>query len=128
MSRSPLYAARHRLSAIIDRFGNDADVRRPDGTATKNKYGKVSDTDVTYSSVGTERVRVAYPDDNDHPAQAGVDGGRVSTDSPILVCKHDTIIQEGDRVHFSHDGRTFSVEERREYDTHVTFTATLVAP
>jgi len=126
MTRGSLYRARHTYSVIVERFGNEAEIRRPDGSASKNKYGKKSDTDVNYAPVGTEKMRVAYERLDDRPDQAGVDGGRVSTDNPYMVCRHDTEAQEGDRVHFSHDGRTFSLEERVVYDTHVEFTATLV--
>jgi len=116
---------RTTVSAIIYRTGNEATIRRPDGNATENRYGKVTDTDVTYSAQATERFRRIYQTESEPGSEQFVAGGRVSDEEPGIAARYNTVAQEGDRLLFE-DGNEYTLDSRVDRDTHVEFRTTLV--
>jgi len=116
---------RTTIASIIYRTGNEADILRPDGQATENRYGKVSDGDVNYTVEDTETFRRIYQSEVERGSEQLVIGGRLDDEEPRIAARHDTGAQEGDRLQFA-DGSTYSLESRIGRDTHVEFRTTLV--
>jgi hypothetical protein len=122
----PLFGGkRTHIAAILYRTGSDVDVLRPDGNATENRYGKVADSDVSYSSVASERARRIYLSETPRGAEQVVTGGRLNTEDPRIALMDDTVAKEGDRLRFP-DGQRYSLESRIDRDTHVEFRTTLI--
>lgn len=107
-----LFAARERTADVaLSRFGTEITIRRPDGTATLNEYGKIEDSDESYTQVATEFAVRWYRARDDYPGEATVDGGRVDTENPWLFLAADTQASEDDRVEFSDTGQVYVVDE-----------------
>lgn len=116
---SRLFTGRQRTADVmLSRFGTEVTIRRPDGTATLNEYGKVEDSDQTYNTVTTERAVRWYRARDDHPGEARVTGGRIDTENPWLFVAHDTQMQEDDRIEFSDTNQTYVVDELISRQTH----------
>lgn len=118
-------AKRTEAAAIIYRVGSPVSVLRAEQTATENRYGKVNDTDRTFSEVGNEHARRLYESSGNEPQQQLVTGGRLSQESPRIAFKHDTIAEEGDRVRFP-SGTEYVLDERVPRDTHVEYRSTMI--
>lgn len=117
---------KERLARVmIYRTGHDVEIMRADGTATENKYGKVSDTDVSYTKVADETARRMYNRRDREPSEGGVDGGRINTDSPRIAMFKDTAAQEDDRLVFE-TGEEYVLDEAIERDTHTEFRVSLI--
>lgn len=118
-------AKRTEAAAVIYRVGSEVQILRADQQATENRYGKVSDTDRTFSQVATEHARRMYESRGDEPQQQLVTGGRLDQETPIVAFKHDTEAEEGDRVEFP-DGTQYSLDRRVPKDTHVEYRTTMI--
>lgn len=112
-------------SVLINRAGTPVDILRPD-SPPENKYGKVSDSDVTYSQVASSVCRRIYPTDDERPREARTIGGRIDTEEPRLAFPKNTNVQEGDRVQFQDDGKQYQIDEHIPRETHDEYRATLV--
>lgn len=125
MTTSPFSGKRTHVAAIIYRTGNEVTIKRDDGTASENRYGKVSDNDRTFSTVDTEYARRLYNSRGNRDSQQIVEGGRLDEDTPRIAFKHDTAAQENDHVTFP-SGQTYSLDKKSQRDTHTEFRATLL--
>lgn len=121
-----IFSAKSRLGALmIHRSGEPVSLYRPDGTATKNKYGKVTDTDRDYEHVGDDTATRVYEGRDSEPGYGEVTGGRVDTDSPRIALPQSTIAEEGDRVEFP-NGHRYELDERIPMHAYVLFRSTLI--
>lgn len=111
--------------AILKKVGYEADIKRPDGSASKNKYGKIEDGDRTWTTVATERAYPTYTA-GDLPNEAQTQGGRINTDEPVIALPVDTDAQEDDRVTMSDTGRTYTLIEEVPHELYTAFQTTLV--
>lgn len=102
-------ASRLRSKMSIKHTGEEVSVERPDGTATTNKFGKVDDGDVTWTSVGDEFAYRARAASDEEPGRSRATGGRVRTDSPNILLPEDSVVQEGDRLTFD-DGEQYIID------------------
>jgi hypothetical protein len=118
-------AKRTEVAAILYRIGHEVTIRRYDENAAVNQYGKVSDTDRTYSDLTTEYARRVYNSNTDRDSQQLVQGGRLSEDTPRIAFTHDTAAEADDRVVFP-DGQTYVLDKEVPRDTHMEFRATLL--
>lgn len=110
---------------LIDMTSGTATISRPD-SPSENKYGKVEDSDLTYTDVDTEKVHRMYISRDDLPSESQVRGGRLNSDDPRLAFMDNTEAQEDDHVTFDDTGRTYVLDERIPRISHVEFRATLV--
>lgn len=129
---------RKLFRVALNRTGETVTIYRADGTATENKYGKIEDGDRTFSKVTSEVGRLTYESMEERPTESRVQGGRVNTESPIILFRDDTQAREDDRVVFDGfgdgsfgsdvfgDARTYTLDERVPRDNYVAFKATLV--
>lgn len=99
MVSNHLYAARRRFRLAINRLGERVEIRRPDGTATENKYGKVEDKN--YAVVAEEFAIRIDRDREEEAHERVVDGGVFDTDQPRILFPLDADIREDDRVAFT---------------------------
>lgn len=104
-------------TVLIDRVGVRADVYEPDGTATENKYGKFSDTDITYTKRSEEVLHRSFPDDDMRQRERSVSGGTVDMSSPNILASNDVVLQEDWHVEFP-DGERYRLIEEMEFPTH----------
>lgn len=118
-------AKRTEVAAILHRIGSEATIRRYDENAAVNQYGKVSDTDRTFSDLTTEYARRVYNSNTDRDSQQLVQGGRLDEDTPRIALTYDTQAQEDDRVVFP-DGQEYALDKKVPRDTHTEFRATLI--
>lgn len=127
MSPNMLFPGKQRLATVmLHRVGTDVEIKRADGTATENKYGKVSDTDVSWSTVANEVAYRLYKYKDDFPNESRALGGRVNTDNPFIAFPRDTDAQEDDRVVFADDNKEYVLDELHARQTHYEFQSTLV--
>lgn len=116
---------RTHVSDIIYSVGEPVDILQPDNTATENRYGKVSDTDRSFSKVDEEHARRIYETDNDEQSQQIVEGGRLDEDTPQIAMMHDTVADTGYHLRFP-DGSEYELDREVPKDTHTQFRATLI--
>lgn len=107
------------------RSGDIANVLREDGTATENKYGKVSDTDKSYSKVGETVAKLMYGSYDERRREDSVQGGKVRMETPRVAVPKDSIAQEDDLVEMP-DGERFQLDAKVTRETHNEFKATLL--
>jgi hypothetical protein len=110
---------------LIGRTGEYATIYRPDGSEPENKFGKVEDDDRTHTDVGEVLARRTYESYDQRPSDAGTIGGRVTTDTPRIICKRDANVQEEDELVFP-DGERYSVDKKVARDTHLQFRVTRI--
>lgn len=128
VERALIKASRRRSKIVLSRIGEEVTVRRPAGTATENKFGKVSDADITWEEVATDEIAYrAYPGDDDEPNRARASGGRVRTDDPNILLEEGTQVQEGDRLEFD-DGEVYEIDRLFERGAHNETRVTRVQP
>lgn len=125
MASSFLPAKAELVKVMLNRVGMSADIDRPDGSASENKYGKIEDGDITWQSVGTETLYRQHLGSNDQPREESVVGGRVDRENPVVIAGRDTDVQEDDRLTFS-DGRRYRVDQKMPRQTHNEFRCTLI--
>lgn len=111
---------RSTVRSALNRFGQRAEVRRPDGTATENRYGKIEDK--SYKVVDTITAIRRTRRFSDEAQERTVDGGVINTDQPRIVAPLDANIQTDDRLAFlselviaSNDHYTIYSGEREVY-------------
>lgn len=122
----PLLASnRSNLKMRIYRRGAECDILRADGTATENRYGKVSDTDQTYSVETQEYFHRIYEEASMRESESQVQGGRINEDDARLASFYNTVAEEGDRVEFP-DGTKFALDRRMDFDTHTEWQVTII--
>lgn len=128
------------LNVIFHRVGEEVVVKRDDGTATENEYGKVEDDEVSYVELGyggneygttaysgtPVYAKRLYPSYEGRPDEMGTIGGRVDVDNPRIAFPQNIDVQEGDRVEFVDENTTYFIEQRVPRETHNEFRATLV--
>jgi hypothetical protein len=116
-----------RAAIAIKRLGDKVIVRKPDGSATENKYGKVETNDVTYTDTEETYARRVYRFEDEFPAEAGVVGGRVDTDTPRILLPKDVEVNEEWRVHFINSDETYVLDEEIHREIMHEYPATLVS-
>lgn len=109
-----LPAQRKQARLAIHRLGDSCVVLEP-GTRTVDDYGKVTESGA-WSPVAEERIVQTYTE-SASPSQARHSGGRYRTESPKLILRHDTAVEEGFRVEFP-DGMRYEVDAITTYPTH----------
>ncbi|SEL17776.1 hypothetical protein SAMN04488691_103174 [Haloferax larsenii] len=117
-----LPAQRRQARLAIHRLGASCTIREPTG-ASLNAYGK-PDGSESWSDVATEKVVRTYTRSNS-PEQARLSGGRYRTESPLLVFRDDSAVEEGFRVVFP-DEREYEVDALNPYPTHIEGTTTVI--
>jgi hypothetical protein len=117
-----LPAQRRQARLAIHRLGASCTIREPDD-GTVNGYGK-KDGSESWSAVATEKVVRTYTRSS-APSQARISGGRYRTESPVLVFRDDSAVEEGFRVTFP-DGREYEVDALTPYPSHSEATTTVV--
>lgn len=121
-----LFQPRNRLiRVILNRVGVPADIEQP-SSPPDNKYGKVSDVDVTYSTVATEDAYRTYGSYEERPRSMPEIGGDADMDTPRVVLKRETAAEEDYRVTFTDDGKVYHLDEKIPRETHTEFRATVV--
>ncbi|QRV15029.1 head-tail adaptor protein [Haloterrigena salifodinae] len=117
-----LPAQRRQARLAIHRLGASCTIKEPTGE-TVNGYGK-KDGSESWSGVADEKVVRTYTRSS-APAQARLSGGRYRTESPVLVFRDDSAIEEGFRVEYP-DGRVYEVDALTPYPSHLEGTTTVV--
>lgn len=121
-----LFSGRERTAAVLlDRVGVHATLRKPDGTATENKYGKVSDSDINFVDDGQITAHRLYPNDDSRQRESSVEGGAVDLSTPRIAVQNGTGLQEEWRVAFP-DGEVYRLIEKIPRKTHEEWRAELV--
>jgi hypothetical protein len=113
------------VEAVFKRTGSQVDILRGDGTAAKNKYGKIEDQDRTYTVVATEYGKRMYGSYGERNREEDVQGGRVSQENARVALSADTDAQVDDRVEFP-DGRVYHLDAEVPRETHYEYKTTLV--
>lgn len=122
---SRIKSSRLRSKITIKHVGEEAAVERPDGTATENKFGKVDDGDVAWTSVGDVFAYRARASSDEEPERSRATGGRIRTDSPNILLPVDPGVREGDRLTFS-DGEQYIIDRMWTTGAHVETSTTRV--
>lgn len=94
--------SKDRLTRMaLNRVANEAEIYRPDGSSTKNKYGKIEDKN--YTPVGTTTAFRRYRLTDEEPIDATVDGGTRDNDDPRIIVPRHSDAREGDRLRFLYE-------------------------
>lgn len=126
MTRLPGGASR-RFRVALSRIGEPVTIEESDEPAT-NDYGKVEDTDRSWSEVEPGQKHVAhriYQGDRDRPNEVQVFGGRVDVDAPLIAFAADTVATEGNRITFP-DGQSYELDDQVPYRAYTAFRSTLL--
>lgn len=116
---------RDLVEIAFRRSGDIADVLREQGGATENKYGKISDTDKSYTKIGETVVKLMYGSYDERRREDAVQGGNVRMETPRVAVPKDTIAQEDDLVEMP-DGERYQLDAKVTRETHTEFKATLL--
>lgn len=111
-------------NVLLERVGRDATFYSASEPA-ENKYGRQSDTDVTYTKEAVAPAYRVYDSGNDRANEASVLGGNVDIDSPVIAFPLDISASEGWKLQFP-DGKEYVLDEQVADRTHHEFRATLV--
>jgi hypothetical protein len=120
-----IFQPRDRLiRVVLNRTGTPADIKQPSNPG-ENKYGKVADTDRSYTVVATEDAYRTYGSYEERPRDMPEVGGDADMDTPRIIFKRDTAANEGYRVEFD-DGEVYELDVVVPRETHKEFRATIV--
>lgn len=110
-------ARRSAIKATIWRVGRNITIRRPDGNASQNIFGKTPDTDKTFSTHSTDEYAYRFTQ-RDSEQLGGVrhQGGQIDSQEPRIMLGYDTDVQPGDLIDFP-DGRTYHIPSELEDHT-----------
>jgi len=117
MDSKLLRANRRQVAVALKRLGSLMSIRRPDGTAVENDYGKVEDGDLDYDDAGEAYGRRTYWSESDYPSVAVSSAGDLNTDEPIIITQADADLEEDDRIDFP-DGDTYNVDRVIPFGSH----------
>lgn len=117
-----LPAQKRQARLAIHRLGRSCTIQEPTAGAV-NQYGKVTGSE-TWNGIGQERVVRTYTR-SAKPNQARMSGGRYRTESPVLILRDDSVVEEGFRVEFT-DGSVYEIDAITHYPTHLEASTTVI--
>lgn len=117
-----LPSKRRAAGVAIGRLGQDCAVLEPSTSQSTNGYGKP--TSETFDRVAVEKAVRVYGGGGSSPESKRHTGGRLPADSPLLLFRHNTVVESGYRVEYGN--ATYEIDSVAVYPTHVEAATTLV--